>query len=159
MKDVFRILEQDARTPHEKIATMTGLSVEEVTSIVREAEQQRSIIKYKTMIDWEKLGEQLVWALIEVKIVPERDVGFDSVAERIFSFPEARDVYLISGSYDLAVVIVARDIYEVSRFVSTKLATIDAVHGTVTHFLLKRYKEDGQVLVGQEEELRQPVVP
>ena len=159
MKDVFKILEDDARTPHERIATMTGLAVEEVDRIVKEGEANRTIVKYKTMVNWEKLGEQQVWALIEVKIIPERDVGFDAVAERIFRFPETRSVYLVSGGYDLAIIIVAKDIYEVSRFVSDKLATIDAVHGTVTHFLLKRYKEDNEVLVDQEESKRQPLAP
>ena len=159
MHDVFKILEQDARTPPDKIATMTGLPLEEVERIIKEAEANRSIVKYKTMINWDKLGEKQVWALIEVKVVPERDVGFDSVAERIFRFPEARDVYLVSGTYDLAVVVVAKDIFEVSRFVSNKLSTIDAVHGTVTHFLLKRYKEDGEILVEHEESARQPLVP
>ena len=159
MKDVFKILEDDARTPHERIATMTGLAVEEVDRIVKEGEANRTIVKYKTMVNWEKLGEQQVWALIEVKIIPERDVGFDAVAERIFRFPETRSVYLVSGGYDLAIIVVAKDIYEVSRFVSDKLATIDAVHGTVTHFLLKRYKEDNEVLVDQEESKRQPLAP
>jgi DNA-binding Lrp family transcriptional regulator len=159
MKDVFKILEDDARTSHDRIATMTGLPVEEVDGIVKDAEANRTIVKYKTMIDWEKLGEQQVWALIEVKIIPERDVGFDAIAERIFRFPETRSVYLVSGGYDLAVIVVAEDIYQVSKFVSNKLATIDAVHGTVTHFLLKRYKEDGEILGGQEESRRQPMVP
>ena len=159
MKDVFKILEEDAHTPHERIATMTGLSVEEVDRIVKEAEENRTIVKYKTLVNWEKLGEQQVWALIEVKIIPERDVGFDAVAERIFRFPETRSVYLVSGGYDLAVVVVARDIYEVSRFVSDKLSTIDAVHGTVTHFLLRRYKEDNEILVDHDDSKRQPLAP
>ena len=159
MKDVFKILEQEARISHEKVAAMTGLPVEEVDRVVQEAERDRTIIKYKTMINWEKLGEQQVWALIEVKVIPERGVGFDAVAERVYRFPEARSVYLVSGGYDLAVLVVAEDIYEVSRFVSEKLATIEAVHGTVTHFLMKRYKEDGEVLAEQEERRRQPLVP
>ncbi len=159
MKDIFKILEQDARTSPEKLSAMTGLPVEEGTRIVKEAEANRTIVKYKTMINWEKLGEQQVWALIEVKIVPERDVGFDAVAERIYRFPETRSVYLLSGTYDLAVFVIAKDIYEVSRFVSNKLSTIEAVHGTVTHFLLKRYKEDNEILVEQAESKRQPLAP
>ena len=85
-------------------------------------------------MNWEKLGRRDVWALIEVQIVPEREVGFDAIAERIYRFPEARSVYLVSGTYDLAVLVTAADIYEVSRFVSDKLATIAGVTDTVTHF-------------------------
>ena len=159
MNDVFKILEQDARTPHDKIATMTGLGTDEVSRIVREAEENRTIIKYKTMVNWDKLGQREVWALIEVKIVPERNVGFDSIAERIYRFPEARTVFLVSGLYDLAVIVTARDIYDVSRFVSDKLSTIEGVTGTVTHFFLKRYKEDGEILAEREETDRQPLSP
>ncbi|MBM3947157.1 MAG: Lrp/AsnC family transcriptional regulator [SAR202 cluster bacterium] len=159
MRDVFKILEQDARTTPERIATMTGLGVEEVRRIIKEAEASRAIVKYKTMVNWERLGERQVWALIEVKVTPERDVGFDAVAERIFRFPEARTVYLVSGAYDLAVIVVARDMYDVAQFVSNKLATIDGVHGTVTHFLLKRYKDDDEILVEQVESRRQPLAP
>lgn len=159
MKEIFKILEQDARISHEKIATMTGLPTEEVDRVVQEAEDSRTIVTYRTMINWEKLGEQQTWALIEVKVVPEREVGFDKVAERIYRFPEARDVYLVSGTYDLAVVVVAKDIHEVAQFVSNKLSTIEGVHGTVTHFLLKRYKEDNVILADQGETIRQPLVP
>ena len=156
--EVLRILEEDARTPHEQIAVMAGLPVEEVVRIIKDAEDSGVIARYRTQVNWEKLGEQQVWALIEVKITPQRDVGFDAVAERIFNFPETRDVYLLSGTYDLAVVVVAKDIYEVSRFVSNRLATIEGVQGTVSHFLLKRYKEDNVILQGKAETKRQPLV-
>ena len=159
MNDIFKILEQDARTSFDTIATMTGLSREEVERTVHEAEQDRTILKYKTMVDWDKLGQREVWALIEVKIVPEREVGFDSVAERIYRFPEARSVFLVSGAYDLSVMVTAKDIYEVSRFVSDKLSTVDGVAGTVTHFLLKRYKEDGVIFDKKEDVRRQPLTP
>ena len=159
MEEVLKILEADARASHESISTMTGLSLEEVDRIVKEAEAQGIIVKYRTMVNWEKLGRRDVWALIEVKIVPEREVGFDAIAERIYRFPEARSVYLVSGAYDLAVIVTAPDIFQVSRFVSDKLSTIDGVTGTVSHFLLKRYKEDYEVLAGQEEDRRQPMTP
>jgi len=159
MKEVLKILEQDARTSHETIATMTGMKLEEVDRIVAEAEKDRAIIKYRTIINWDKVGEQQVLALIEVKIIPERDVGFDAVAERIYRFPEARSVWLVAGDYDLAVLVSAKDIYEVSRFTSERLATIDAVHGTVTHFIMERYKEDDEVLVDVEQSARQPLSP
>ncbi|MEE9285215.1 MAG: Lrp/AsnC family transcriptional regulator [Dehalococcoidia bacterium] len=159
MRDVFRILEQDARTSPEKIAAMTGLPAEEVRRIIGAAEQDRTILKYKTMVNWEKVGEPQVWALIQVKVLPQRDVGFDAVAERIYRFPETHSVWLVSGEYDLAITIAGADIYEISRFVSGKLSTIEGVHGTVTNFLLKRYKEDGEILFEKEESRRQPLAP
>ncbi len=159
MRDIFRILEQDARATPEKIATMTGLPAAEVARIIKEAEASRTIIKYKTMVNWEKLGEPRVWALIQVKVVPQRDVGFDAIAERIYRFPETHSVWLVSGENDLAVTVSGRDIYEISRFVSEKLSTVAGVNGTVTHFLLKRYKEDNEVLVEREESKRQPLAP
>ena len=158
MNDTLKILEEDARTPHEQIAVMTGQPVEEVKRIIKEAEENGVIARYRTLVNWEKVGEQQVWALIEVRITPQRDVGFDAVAERIFNFPETRDVYLVSGTYDLAVVVVAKDMLEVSRFVSNRLATIEGVQGTVSHFLLKRYKEDNVILQGKTESNRQPLV-
>ncbi len=160
MKDIFKILETDARTKPEDIATMTGLPLDEVKSIIERAEQDRTILRYKTVINWEKVAEQQVWALIEVKIMPQREVGFDSIAERIYRFPEARSVYLVSGVYDLAVMVVGKTMQEVASFVSNKLAPLDGVQGTVTHFLLRRYKEDGDILDEKESvQQRLPISP
>ena len=158
MKEILRILEDDARTTTKQISTMTGTPTAEVARLIKKAEQDRTILKYKTIIDWEKLGEELVWALIEVKVTPQRDVGFDAVAERIYRFPQARTVYLVSGTYDLLVIVVGKTMHEVASFVSQKLAPIEGVQGTVTHFMLKRYKEDGEILEGKEEVRRQPVI-
>ncbi|MFQ5924553.1 MAG: Lrp/AsnC family transcriptional regulator [Dehalococcoidia bacterium] len=159
MKEVFRILEQDARRTPQQIATMTGIPLAEVKKAIKKAEGDRTILKYKTMVDWDKLGEEQVWALIEVKVVPQRDVGFDAIAERIYRFPEARSVYLVSGTYDLAVTVVGSNMREVAAFVSEKLAPLESVQGTVTHFLLKRYKEDGEVLEVEERLKRLPIMP
>ncbi len=159
MEEILKILESDARASYETLATMTGRDAAEVERLVKEAEESGVIVRHRTMVNWEKLGHRDVWALIEVQIVPEREVGFDSIAERIYRFPEARSVYLVSGTYDLAVLISAADIYEVARFVSDKLATIAGVTDTVTHFLLKRYKEDYEILVEQDEDHRQPMQP
>ena len=156
MKDIFKILENDARTTPEEIASMTGLPLEQVRDTIRKAEQDSTIFKYKAMINWQKLGEEQVWALIEVKVAPQRDVGFDAVAERIYRFPEARTVFLVSGAYDLAVLVMGRTMQEVAAFVSQKLAPVEGVQGTVTHFLLKRYKEDGEVLEEAEKSRRLP---
>jgi len=159
MKEVFRILEQDARRTPQQIATMTGIPLAEVKKAIKKAEGDRTILKYKTMVDWDKLGEEQVWALIEVKVLPQRDVGFDAIAERIYRFPEARSVYLLSGTYDLAVTVVGSNMREVAAFVSEKLAPLESVQGTVTHFLLKRYKEDGEILGVEERPKRVPIMP
>jgi len=158
IKEILRILEDDARTTTKQISTMTGTPTAEVTRLIKKAERDRTILKYKTVINWEKLGEELVWALIEVKVTPQRDVGFDAIAERIYRFPQARTVYLVSGTYDLLVIVVGKTMHEVADFVSQKLAPIEGVQGTVTHFMLKRYKEDGEVLEGKEGVRRQPVI-
>ncbi|MBI2886880.1 MAG: Lrp/AsnC family transcriptional regulator [Chloroflexi bacterium] len=159
MKDVLRILEQDARTTPEEIAAMTGRSPQEVREIIRQAEKDRALLGYHAQVNWEKAGEEQVWALIEVKVTPQRDVGFDAIAERIFRFPEARSVYLVSGTFDLAVTVVGRTMQEVSAFVSERLAPMETVQGTVTHFLLKRYKEQGAILDGEDRPQRLPVSP
>lgn len=158
MKEILKILENDARTTPKQISTMTGIPATEVARLIKQAEQDRAILKYKTVINWEKLGEEQVWALIEVKVTPQKDVGFDTIAEHIYQYPQARTVYLVSGTYDLLVLAVGKTEHEVAYFVSQKLAPIEQVRGTVTHFMLKRYKEDGEILEGKEEIKRQPVV-
>ena len=158
LKEILKILEDDARTTSEKIATMTGTKVDEVKKLIKKAEEDRTILKYKTVINWEKVAAEQVWALIEVKITPQREVGFDAIAERIYRFPEARSTYLVSGTYDLAVLVMGKSMHEISDFVAQKLAPIEGVQGTVTHFLLKRFKEDGEILGGREETKRQPVI-
>jgi len=158
IKDILKILEDDARTTTKQISTMTGTPGAEVTKLIKQAEKDRIILKYKTIVNWEKVREEQVWALIEVRVAPQRDVGFDSIARRIYRFSEARTVYLVSGTYDLLVLAVGKTMHEVADFVAQKLAPIEGVQGTVTHFMLKRYKEDGEILEGEEEVKRQPVI-
>ena len=159
IKDILKILEGDARTTTRQISTMTGTPSTEVAKLIKQAEKDRTILKYKTMINWEKLGEEQIWAVIEVKITPQRDVGFDAIAERIYRFPQVRTAYLVSGTYDLLVVVTGKTMHEVADFVAQELAPIEGVQGTVTHFVLKRYyKEDGELLEGREEARRQPVI-
>ncbi len=158
MKEILKILEKDARTSAKQISTMTGTSADEVAKLIKQAEKDQIILKYKTIVNWEKVGEEQVGALIEVRITPQRDVGFGAIAERIYRFPQARPVYLLSGTYDLLVLVAGKTMHEVADFVSQKLAPIEGVNGTVTHFLLKRYKEDGEILAGGEETKRQPVI-
>ena len=116
--EVLEVLEKDARATLKQISAMTGLSVKQVRKTIEEAEKERAIVKYKTVVNWEKVGEERVQALIEVKIQPQKDVGFDAIAERIYRFPEAHSVYLVSGAYDLAVFVVAKTEHEVGSFVS-----------------------------------------
>ncbi|MEE8470422.1 MAG: Lrp/AsnC family transcriptional regulator [Dehalococcoidia bacterium] len=156
-KEVLKVLEGDARASSKRISTMTGLSMGQVRKTIEEAEKDHIIVKYKTLVNWEKLGEERVQALVEVKAQPQKDVGFDAIAERIYRFPEAHSVYLVSGGYDLVVFVVARTEHDVASFVSQKLASLDSVQGTVTHFFLKRYKEDGEILNGEEKVRRQPL--
>ena len=158
LKEILKILEKDARTTTKQIATMTGTSEDEVAKLIKKAEAERTILKYKTMINWDKVGDEQIWALIEVKVTPQRDVGFDSIAERIYRFPQAHTVYLVSGTYDLAVLVIGRSMHEIADFVTQKLAPIEGVQGTATHFLLKRYKEDGEILEEGEGNKRQPVI-
>lgn len=158
IKDILRILEDDARITTKQISTMTGTPGAKVARLIKQAEEDRTILKYKTVINWAKVEDERVWALIEVKVAPQRDVGFDSIAERIYRFPEARTVYLVSGTYDLLVLVMGKTMHEVADFVSLKLASLEEVQGTVTHFLLKRYKEDGEILGEKEENKRQPVI-
>ena len=158
MKEILKILQNDARTTTKQISAMTGIPSAEVSKFIKQAEKDRTILKYKTIINWEKVGEEQIWALIEVKVAPQRDVGFDAVAERIYRFAQTRTVYLVSGTYDLFVLVAGKSNHEIANFVSQKLSHIEGVQGTVTQFVLKRYKEDGEIIEGKEEIRREPVI-
>ena len=156
---ILHILERDARTSPDDIAAMVGASPEEVRRIIRECEEKKIIRRYKTIVDWERAGEDDVLAFITVRVSPAREVGFDDVAARIYRYPEVLAVYLVSGGYDLQVVVRGPDLKDVAMFVAEKLATVDRVVSTATHFLLRRYKEDGEILVEHEEDRRLAVTP
>jgi DNA-binding Lrp family transcriptional regulator len=159
LQDILKILEKDARASVKQIATVTGLPENEIKQTIKKAEEDQVILKYKTIINWDKIENEHVFALIEVKISPQRDVGFDSIAERIYRFPQAHTVYLVSGTYDLLVVVTGKTIQEVANFVAQKLAPVEGVQSTVTHFMLKKYKEDGEILGAKEELKRQQYMP
>jgi DNA-binding Lrp family transcriptional regulator len=161
LAEILKILEKDSRTSAKQISDITGTPVSEVNKAIKQAEADHTIVKYKTVVNWEKVqnGEEHVFALIEVKVTPQRDVGFDAIAERIYRFPQAHTVYLLSGTFDLMVIVTGKTMHEVANFVSQKLAPIEGIQGTVTHFMLKKYKEDGEILAGKEELKRQPLVP
>jgi DNA-binding Lrp family transcriptional regulator len=156
---ILGILERDARTTPAEVAAMTGAAEDEVRRIVGECEARKIIRRYKTVVDWEQAGEDGVLAFIDVRVSPAREVGFDDVAARIYRYPEVLAVYLVSGGYDLQVVVRGPNLKDVAMFVAEKLATIDRVNSTTTHFLLRRYKEDGEVLVEAEEDRRLAVSP
>lgn len=159
LKDILKILENDARVTDKQIATMTGKSAAEVNEAISRAEKDRVILKYKTVVNWDKVeSDEQVWALIEVRVKPEPEAGFDSIAERIARYEQVRSLYLASGTYDLLLVVVDKTEHKVADFVSQNLAHIDGVEGTVTHFVLKRYKEDGEVLNGGEGAKRERVI-
>lgn len=159
MRQIFELLEKDARLTPERISLMTGIPVKDVETEIKKAEDERIILKYKTVINWAKVEEEKVWALVEVKVVPQRDVGFDAIAERIYRFPQVWSVYLASGTYDLAILVVGDTMHDIAIFVSEKLAPLDEVQGTVTHFILKKYKEDGEIFEGGEGIKRLPISP
>lgn len=159
MKELLKILQDDCKINPEQISIMLGMGIEEVKTRIKELEENKTIIKYHTLINWEKAGEEIVAALIDVKVAPQRGVGFDTVAERIYRFPEVKSVYLMSGGYDLSVLIEGKTMKEVALFVAMKLATIEHVQSTATHFVLKKYKQEGVILEDKEEDRRLVVSP
>ena len=142
---ILEYLEKDARMSHSDIATMLGITEEEVSKTVAECEENGTIVNYRTMINWDLVDKNTVTALIELKTIPQRDKGFDSVAERICHFPEVKSVALMSGGFDLAITVECKNMREVAFFVAEKLATIEGVTATATHFELQKYKENGVV--------------
>lgn len=158
-EQILRILSENSRMSIGDIAKQIAVSEKEVKKYIEDFENERIILGYKANVNWQRVRQDDVKALIEVKVIPERKVGFDSVAESIYRFPEVASVYLISGSYDLLVQVDGLTLREVAQFVSEKLATIKGVQSTATHFLLKKYKEDGLILVEQADSKRLPVTP
>ena len=148
MDEILEVLANDARVSAQEIAKLIGKKATDVVQAIKRYENNGTIVKYKTIInpDLVESAKGMVRALIEVSITPQKDVGFDYIAERIYSFPEVASCYLVSGTYDLLVVVEGDNIQTVANFIASKLAPIDAVQRTTTHFLLKKYKEDGQVL-------------
>lgn len=156
---ILNLLNEDVRRSPELIATLLGLEAEQVKNAIAEMEQDKVIVKYAPVINWSKVNGDKVTALIEVQITPERGRGFDAIAERIYMFPEVKTVYLMSGSYDLQVEIEGETLREVASFVSNKLSTLDSVLSTKTHFILKKYKQDGIIFEDHEGDHRMVISP
>lgn len=157
--EILTILSADALTSPEKIAKLTGRNIDDIRAAIKDYEERGIIKRYKAIIDWERVRGDEVLAFIDISVVPARDVGFDAVAERIYRFPEVRSVWLVSGTFDLRVVVEGHNIREVGRFVAEKLSTIEGVTGTNTHFVLRRYKEDHDLFVDEEIDTRLVVTP
>ncbi len=155
MTDILKLLEEDSRYTPAQIAAMTGKTEEEVKNAISEYENARVINGYTALIDWDKTEVESVTAFIEVKITPQRDDGFDRIADRIYQYDEVESLYLMSGAFDFAVIVTGKSLREVSQFVSLKLAPIDGVISTATHFIMKRYKDKHRAfLVEKEQEER-----
>ena len=157
--EILKILERDARISVEKLAAMTGRSAESVRATIAAAEADGRIRAYRARIDWEKTGESRVFAFIDLAVQPQRDLGYDHIAERVYRYPEVHSVFLVSGSQDLRVVVEGATIQEIANFVAEKLAPIDGVRGTTTNFLLKKYKDDGVIFHEPSTDRRLAVAP
>ncbi|WP_415346588.1 Lrp/AsnC family transcriptional regulator [Clostridium perfringens] len=146
MEEILEVLEKNSRYTDQEIAVMTGKTVEEVREAIRDYEERSIIAGYTTLINWENTGRETVTALIEVQITPQRGVGFDKVAEKIYKFPQVKACYLMSsGGFDLTVIVEGKTMKEVAMFVSDKLSIQEYVTGTATHFVLKKYKDHGTI--------------
>ncbi len=145
MEEILEILEGNARATAEEIALMLDKSVEEVKGTIKQLEEDNVIVGYNTLINWDNSSKETVTALIEVRVTPQRGQGFDKVAERIYRYPQVKSCYLMSGGFDLTVIIEGKSMKEVALFVAEKLAPLDSVLSTATHFVLKKYKDDGVI--------------
>jgi DNA-binding Lrp family transcriptional regulator len=159
MRELLELLEHDARRPVNELAAMLHRSEYEVEQQLKQLEKDKVILNYNTLINWEKFGDDMVTSIIEVNVTPQREVGFDAIAERIYRFDEVRSLYLMSGSFDLLVIIEGKSLKDISNFVSTRLATIEGITSTRSHFMLKPYKKDGSIIDDQECDRRLVVTP
>lgn len=156
---VLDLLREDCRLPLEKLAVMLGVSTEEVAETIDSLERRRVILHYAPTINWDLTDRERVESMIQVSVTPQRDMGFDAVARRIYRFEEVKSVYLMSGGYDLLVLVEAKSLKELALFVSSKLSTLEMVTGTQTSFVLKRYKEEGVIFDGSQSDNRLVVSP
>lgn len=154
---ILKYMEKNSKVDPSELAVLLGTNEVTVVNEIAKMEKENIICGYHTLINWEKAGTDSVTALIEVRVTPQRNRGFERIAERIYNYPEVNSVYLISGVYDLLVTIEGRTLMEISQFVSDKLSPIDEVISTATHFILKKYKDHGTIMNAKEKEERMPV--
>lgn len=156
---LLNLMQEDCRIPLEKLSVMLGITMEETAQAIEKMENDGTILRYRPVVNWDKLNVNRVEAMIEVRVTPQRDMGFDAVASRIYRFDEVKSVYLMSGSYDLLVLVEAATLKELAAFVSEKLSVLDTVTGTATSFVLKRYKQDGVIFEAATKDQRLVVSP
>jgi DNA-binding Lrp family transcriptional regulator len=157
--DILKVIDQNAKLTTKEIAEMLDKDEKEVAKEIASMEKDHTICGYPTLINWDKTGEERVTALIEVKVTPQRGMGFDKIAERIYKYEEVEALYLMSGGYDLTVMIVGKTLNEVAHFVASKLAPMESVVSTATHFVLKKYKQHGLEMIGEKDDERMLITP
>ncbi len=157
-EEILYLLEQNARLTHGEIAVMTGQPVEEVEAMINELEELDIILGYGALVNWEKTTAAPVTALIEVNVTPQRDRGFDAIAQRVYRYPEVKSCYLMSGGYDLMVILEDTSLKDVAMFVSEKIAPLDSVISTRTHFVLRKYKMNGTEFIKKDEDDREAII-
>ncbi|MCQ2520193.1 MAG: Lrp/AsnC family transcriptional regulator [Lachnospiraceae bacterium] len=158
-EQILTVIEKNSRIDIKELAVLLGLNELDVANEIKAMEEEGVIGGYHTLIDWEKTSIEKVNALIEVRVTPQRGQGFDSIAERIYQYPEVSAVYLISGGYDLLVSLEGKSLKDISLFVSDKLSTLDTVLSTATHFVLKKYKDHGTILASNKTDERETFTP
>ena len=156
---ILAVLEKNSRIDIADLAAMMGVTEIEVANEIADMEKERVICGYHTLINWNKTSDEKVTALIEVKVTPQRGIGFDSIAERIYKYNEVHALYLMSGGFDFTVIIEGKSMKQVALFVSDKLAPLEAVLSTSTHFVLKKYKDHGTVLEASQSDVRMMITP
>ena len=158
-KELLEVLEKDSRISLQDLSIMLGEPEEAIAKEMKAMEEEKIIAGYHTMINLDKTNDEKVTALIEVKVIPQRDEGFDKIAKRIYEFEEVSSVYLMSGAFDLTVIVEGRTMKEVALFVRQRLAVLDPVTSTATHFVLKKYKENGIFMESEKKDERMLVSP
>ena len=158
-ENILAVMEKNSRIDVKDLAVLLGESEVAVVNEIAEMEKERIICGYHTLIDWDKTGDERVTALIEVKVTPQRGMGFDKVAERIYQYNEVTAVYLMSGAFDFTVIIEGRTMRQVAQFVSDKLSPMESVLSTATHFILKKYKDHGTIIAEEEQDERMLITP
>jgi DNA-binding Lrp family transcriptional regulator len=158
-EELLSIIEKNSRIDIKELAIRLGVEEIDVLNELQKLEDERVICGYHTLVNWEKTSIEKVTALIEVKVTPQRGQGFDRIASRIYNYPEVRDVYLISGGFDLLVTLEEKSLKDIARFVSEKLSTLDSIISTATHFILKKYKDHGTIIEEHKKDEREVVSP
>ncbi len=158
--ELLDCLAQNSRLPIDVIAKMIDVSEEEVKEMMKKLENEQIIVQYTTAVNWNVVKrDEILTAMIDVKVTPKKGVGFDSIAEKIYRYPEVKSVYLMSGTYDLSIEVEGKTMTDIATFVSQKLSTLDSVISTTTHFILKKYKHDGIILDADDDDHRIVVTP